>query len=520
MDSAEATHPLRRLGAECGGAGVILEARTLSKRFGDVQANAAVDLALRVGEIHAILGENGAGKSVLAKTLYGLYRPDAGAIVVDGQQVVLDSPARARALGIGLLFQDFRLVPALSVLRNVALALPDGGFWLRRARLAARIRATARRYGMTVDPSARVGDLSVGERQHVEIVKLVLSGARIMLLDEPTSLLAPQEIDALRSSLRELRDEGRFAIALITHRLDDVWALADRVTVLRGGVVSARFDDVAATGDGELIDAVVGHDLPALRSCAVRAQRARSVLRADRIDVADDRGRLVIRGLSLTVAAGEMVGVAGISGGGQRELAEAVLGVRPTRAGTLEVLGHDVGAGGARRVLEAGAAGISEDPLETDVVPGLTVTHHMALSRLEVPRRGIGYDWQALERRVARLPEAAELGLPVGDRLVTELSGGTVQRVMVVRALAGDPELLVAAYPTRGLDLATARITQKLLLARAAAGAGVLLMSEDLEELFLLSDRIAVLRAGRIVAAVAPGATTRHAVGAQMLGTA
>ena len=497
----------------------LVEARGICKRFGDVQANSGVDLALRAGEIHAILGENGAGKSVLAKTLYGIHTPDAGTVLVDGAEVCIDTPARARELGIGLLFQEFRLVPALSVLQNVALALPGSGVRLRRAEVAARIAAASRRYGMTLDPSARVRDLSVGQRQQVEIIKLLLSGARIMLMDEPTSVLAPQEVDALGSSLRELRDEG-YAIALITHRLADVRALADRVTVLRGGVVRATFDDVDATADEALIDAVIGRELPVPRARRAPPDTRRLALRAGEIEVDDDRGRPVLRGVSLTVAAGEVVGVAGISGSGQRELAEAVLGLRRIRAGAIEILGHDIVAGGARSALEAGAVGISEDPLETDVVPGFTIAKHLALSRLDAPRRGMGYDWQALERQVARLPEASALALAAGSRAVTELSGGNVQRTMLVRALAGDPRLIVAEYPTRGLDIATAVVAQELLLERAARGAGVLLISEELDELFLLSDRIVVLHAGRVVACLAPAATTRQAVGSLMLGNA
>jgi ABC-type uncharacterized transport system ATPase subunit len=238
------------------------------------------------------------------------------------------------------------------------------------------------------------------------------------------------------------------------------------------------------------------------------------------VDTEPERGRRALRGVSLTVARGEVVGVAGVSGSGQVELAEAALGLRKVHAGRIEVLGHDITSGGPRRALAVGAAGISENPLDTDVVPSLSVTEHMALSRLELPKRGIGYDWKTLERQVDRLPEARALGLPEGTRQVTMLSGGNIQRVMLVRALAADPGLIVAAYPTRGLDLASVLTTQELLMARAAAGAGVMLMSEDLDELFLVSDRIAVLHGGRLVKSLDPDATTRHEIGSLMLGTA
>jgi len=503
--------------APAGDPARVLELREVTKTFGSVVANDRVSLDVRRGEVLGLLGENGAGKSTLMKVLYGLYRADSGELRVDGEPVSITSPRDAVRLGIGMVHQHFLLVPPLTVAENVVLGAEPGGLALDRRGAERRVAELAERYGLAVDPRARVDDLSVGVQQRVEILKALYRDARILVLDEPTAVLTPQEAHDLFSTLRTFVDQG-LSVILITHKLGELLAVADRVTVIRDGRV---VDTVPASGTSEarLAQLMVGREVvlrvhkPAVTPGPVR-------LEARDLRVAGVGGREAVRGVSLAVHGGEILAVAGVDGNGQVELAEALAGTRLPSSGAVEMDGSDVTRLDAAARRGRGLAYIPEDRSSKGLVADFSVADNLVLKSFdEAPfaRRG----WlqrPQIRRHAAERVAAFDVRPRDVDARAGSLSGGNQQKAIVARELGGDPGVVIAAQPTRGVDVGAIEFIHARLLEQRAAGSAILLLSLELDEVRALADRIVVIAAGAIVGEVDPADASDELLGLWMAG--
>jgi ABC-type uncharacterized transport system ATPase subunit len=493
--------------------------RHVTRRFGPVLANDDVSLDLAPGEIHGLVGENGAGKSTLMRILYGLLQPDTGSIEVGGRAVRVPNPAVAMRLGLGMVHQHFMLVGPLTVAENITLghepAGPLGGF--RRAAAERAVAGLADRHGLPVDPRARIETLSVGMQQRVEILKALHRGARVLILDEPTAVLTPQEVDDLFRVLRDLRAAGT-SIVLITHKLAEVTALAKRVTVLRAGRVVGG-GPIEQFPVGRMAELMVGHPIPPLRARAPREERV-PLLQVRMLEVLDDRGLPAVRRASFEVHEGEIVGIAGVEGNGQHELVECLAGLRRARDGEIVVADRDVTALGARGRSAAGLAHIPSDRLRRGLVPEMTLAENLVLGRQREPAVGRGplLPRRRLEERAAAVLAEYDVRPPLPRQRARQLSGGNQQKLIAARELSRGAAVVLAAHPTRGVDLGAIAFLHRRLLAERDAGRAVLLVSSELSEILALADRIFVMYEGRLVHETTPAGTDERTLGLHMTG--
>ena len=493
----------------------------MTKSFPGVKANDHVSLEIHGGEVHALLGENGAGKSTLMKILYGFYRADSGEIRLKGQPVQIRSPHDAKRFRIGMVFQDFTLIPAMSVAENISLFLPNLPFVLNKRGMFGQIEEISKRFDLQVDPSASVWRLSVGERQKVEVLKLLLADAQILILDEPTRSLAPHEIEGLFRVFTHLRRDG-YAVVFITHKLKEVLACADRITVMRRGRVTGTLHASEATEDG-LVSLMFGKGISeSARDPGERSQKnLQPLLELKQVSTPVEGQAIGLKEINLTILPGEIVGVAGVSGNGQKELGDAILGLERCESGVKYLWGQNATRWPVSRIRSSGVAFVPEDPLGMAAVAGLTVEENMALSntRRYARQGGFSMDWNLVRDDIQRSLTLLGFEIPSLQKPVGTLSGGNLQRVILAQEMARNPKLILAFYPTRGLDVQSAIAVRKLFMSSRDAGVGVLLISEDLGELFSLSDRLVVLFQGRIVGTGAPHDLTLNEVGYLMTGS-
>jgi ABC-type uncharacterized transport system ATPase subunit len=497
----------------------VLELQGITKQFPGVLANDHIHLTLEHGEVHALLGENGAGKTTLMNILYGLYTPDEGKILIRGQEARIASPEDAIRLGVGMVHQHFMLVPPFTVTENVMLGVETlhHGLFLDRASVARRIREIADQYGLQVDPTARIQDLSVGAQQRVEIMKILYRQAKILILDEPTAVLTPQEVEDLFKVIRGLVAR-EVSVIFISHKLKEVMEIADRITVLRDGRVVGTTRP-QGTSLAALARMMVGREV-ILTVDKAPAEPGPVVLQVQDLQVLDDRRQLAVDHLSLEVRAGEILGVAGVQGNGQTELVEALTGLRPVLAGEVRILGHDSTHSSPRHVLERGVAHIPEDRQRDGLVLSYPVADNLVLNTYYLPpfAHGVQLQGGAILATAGQLVQQFDIRTPHVLALTSGLSGGNQQKVIVAREFSRPIQLLIASQPTRGLDVGSIEYIHQRLVEKRDQGCAVLLVSPELDEILSLSDRIAVMFRGQMMGTVPGAAATPEQLGLLMAG--
>jgi ABC-type uncharacterized transport system ATPase subunit len=495
-----------------------LELKGITKRFPGVLANDGIDLSVGEGEIHALLGENGAGKTTLMNVLYGLYHADEGEILIDDQATRFESPADAIAAGIGMVHQHFMLIPVFTVAENVILGVEPTrrAGMLDRSRARTEVRALSERYGLVVDPDAMVEDLPVGVQQRVEIIKALLRDAKLLILDEPTAVLTPQETEDLFSIMRSLQESGH-SVLFITHKLKEVLPVADRITVLRNGrVVGSAVP--AETTEQELASMMVGRSV-LLRVSKDEAKPGEDVLQVDGLTVLDDRGHTAVHDVSLRVRAGEIVTIAGVQGNGQTELVEALTGLVPPLSGSIRVAGRSLEHAKPRAALRAGVAHVPEDRIKDGLVATFSIAENLVLNSYDSQPFARGPVMDPRTVRLVAVERAKEFDIraPSVDVEVRTLSGGNQQKVIIARELSRSIRLLIASQPTRGLDVGSIEYVHRRIVEARDQGAAVLIVSSELDEVMALADRILVMFRGRIVGE-RPGGADRDELGLLMAG--
>lgn len=496
----------------------LLEVKNVSKSFPGVLANDNISVTVNGGEIVALLGENGAGKSTLVKMIYGLYPPDSGEIFINGNKVELTSPKAAIDLGVGMVHQHFQLVPVFSVAQNVALGAEKKRYGLYDSQQAERdVAALSQKYGLVVDPAVKIEDLPVGTQQRVEILKVLYRDAKLLILDEPTAVLTPQETDELLEVMRGFAKQG-VGVIFITHKLREVLAVADRVVVLRNGKQVGETKP-SETDQAGLAKMMVGRSV-VLDVKKELAKPKEEVLRIEKIVVKDDRNLIGVNELSLSVKAGEIVGIAGVEGNGQRELVQAITGLRKIEAGKVYINNIDATDSSPHQVHKMGVAHVPEDRERDGLVASYSIADNLVLNRFteaEFSKRGVR-QVEPIKKLARFLVEKFAVKTPSIETTAGALSGGNKQKLVIARELAWGPKLLVAAQPTRGVDVGSIEFIHNQIVQARDNGAAVLLVSAELDEVLGLADRVAVIYAGKIVAELDAAAADRNKVGRLMAG--